>query len=363
MMKALTYLKPGLIRYQSVAKPKLLKSTDIIGKTLLTTVCGSDLHFWEGAIPETNELAEKNGSRGIVLGHEGIVRVEQVGSDVKKFKPGDVCIVSCITPCGTCWYCKNGCEAHCIGNDGTSGIILGHEIDGMHAEYVRVPFADNCMYKCPEGVPLDSLLMLSDIFPTSYELGVLDGRVKEGSSVAIIGMGPVGLAALLSAKVLKPDTIIAIDLDDTRLAVAKKLGATYTINPKNTDPVDFVMKLPTKDGRGPGVDTAIECAGSPVTFKMCQDMIATNGTIANVGIQTKPSRLDIERLWFMNVKITMGVVNASSTSQLLKQVVAGELDPSPLITHHFKLSEAEKAYELFRDSANSHAIKVVLTNE
>ncbi|VEU21046.1 DEKNAAC101984 [Brettanomyces naardenensis] len=362
MMKALTYIEPGVIKYQTVEKPKLLEPTDVIGKTVLTTICGSDLHFWRGAFPETNALAKKNGTRGVILGHEGLIKVEKVGPEVKNFKPGDICIVSCVSSCGHCYYCEEGCEAHCAENGGDCGCILGHEIDGTQAEYIRVPLADTSLYKCPEGIPLESLLMLSDILPTSYELGVRDGGVKEGSTVAIVGLGPIGLAALLSAKALKPAYIVAIDLDDTRLELAKKLGADYTINPKKEDPVSFVMKLPiNRKGKQPGVDTAIECVGSPTTFELCQKLVGMNGIIANVGVHSKPTNLEMERLWIMNIKITTGLVNTNSTPELLKKVVDGDLDPSPLITHHFKLSEVEKAYEVFKNASESHAIKIVLT--
>ncbi|VEU20144.1 DEKNAAC101039 [Brettanomyces naardenensis] len=365
MMKALTYLKPGVIRWQSVAKPKILKSTDVIGKMLATTICGTDLHIIKGDCPETTVIAEEeqNKGRGIILGHEGIIKVEEVGSDVKKFKPGDVCIVSCITSCGTCYYCKRDLQAHCTNSEGTSGWILGHEIDGTQAEYLRVPFADYSLFKAPQNVSTDSLIMLSDILPTSYEVGVLNGQVKEGDSVAIVGLGPVGLSALLGAKALNPKELIAIDMDDARLAVAKKLGATQTINPSKADAVSFVKQLTTSKDREPGVDVAIECVGVPATFELCEDLIGPGGAVANVGVHGKPVSLKLQDLWIKNVRITTGLVSAYSTEELLHKVIKGDLDPAPLATHHFKLGEIEKAYEVFKNASENNAIKMIITNE
>lgn len=365
MMKALTYLKPGVIRWQSVVKPKLLKPTDVVGKLLATTICGSDLHIIKGDCPETTEIAEKpeNKGRGIILGHEGIIKVEQTGSAITKFKPGDVCIVSCITSCGKCYYCKNNLQAHCSNSEGTSGWVLGHEIDGTQAQFMRVPFADYSLYKAPANLSYDSLLMLSDILPTSYEVGILNGQVKEGDSVAIVGLGPVGLSALLGAKALKPKEIIAVDMDDARLEVAKKLGGTRTINPSKQNAVEAVRQLTTTSEREPGVDVAIECVGVPATFEMCEDLIGPGGAVANVGVHGKPVSLKLQDLWIKNVRITTGLVSAYSTEDLLQKVIKGDLDPSALVTHHFKMSEFEKAYDVFKNASKNNAIKIVLNND
>lgn len=346
-----------------MAKPKILKPTDVVGKMLATTICGSDLHIIKGDCPETDVIAKKNPDRGIILGHEGIIKVEECGKDIKNFKPGDVCIVSCITACGHCYYCKRNLQAHCSNTEGTSGWILGHEIDGTQAEYMRVPHADFSMYKAPEGVSFDSLLMLSDILPTSYEVGVLNGKVKEGDTVAIVGLGPVGLSALLGAKALKPKEIIAIDMDDSRLAVAKKLGATKTINPSKQDAITLVKELTKSDEKEPGVDVAIEAVGVPATFEMCESLIGPGGAVANVGVHGKPVSLHLEDLWIKNVRITTGLVSAYSTKELLGKVVDKELDPSQLVTNHFKMSEFEKAYDVFKNAGKNGAIKVVLTND
>ena len=366
MMKALTYIEPGVIQWRSVAKPTIKKSTDVIGKVLATTICGSDLHILKGDVPETTALAAKDKKKGIILGHEAIVKIDSVGKSISKFNVGDVCIVSCITACGQCYYCKKNLQSHCNGNEGTSGWILGHEIDGTQAEYLRVPFGDTSLFKVPENIPFEKLLMLSDAIPTSYEIGVLSGGVKEGDSVAIVGLGPVGLSALLSAKTLKPKQIIAIDLDDSRLELAKTLGATHTINSgaiKGTALSNQVLDI-TKDlipGREPGVDVAIECVGIPQTFELCEDLITPGGAIANVGVHGKSVELKLQDLWIKNCQITTGLVSAFSTPELLNKVSDGSLDPSPIITHHFKFDEFEKAYDIFKNAATTKAMKVVLT--
>jgi alcohol dehydrogenase len=365
-MKALSYIKPGKIAWQNVPKPTIRKPTDVIGKVVATTICGSDLHILKGDVPETTSLAAQSESKGVILGHEAIIEVESVGDAIKNFKKGDVCIVSCITSCGSCYYCKKNLQSHCNGNEGTSGWILGHEIDGTQAQFMRVPFGDTSLYKAPENVSYDKLLMLCDAIPTSYEIGVINGNVKENDSIAIVGLGPVGLSALLSAKTLKPKQIIAIDVDDTRLELAKTLGATHIINSskvKGDDLKNKVLEISTNliPGREPGVDVAIECVGIPATFEMCQDLIGPGGSIANVGVHGKSVELKLQDLWIKDCKITTGLVSTHSLPSLLKKVVDGSLDPSPIITHHFKLDQIEEAYEVFKDAKNTKAMKIVLT--
>ncbi|ODV87265.1 hypothetical protein CANARDRAFT_195200 [[Candida] arabinofermentans NRRL YB-2248] len=362
-MKALTFLGANTIKYQEVAKPIIKKPTDVVGKILWTTICGSDLHILKGDVPESIAKANEQKGRGLILGHEGVIKVESVGSAVTKFKQGDVAIVSCISSCGSCYYCKKDLQSHCSNTEGTSGWILGHEIDGTQADYVRIPYADNSLYKAPENVPAESLLMLSDILPTAYEVGVLSGKVKEGDTVAIVGLGPVGLSALLTCKTLKPAKIIAIDMDDARLEVALRLGADEAMNPGKVDAKAQVHALTKSDIRESGVDVAIECVGIPATFEMCQDLIGPGGAIANVGVHGKSVSLKLEELWIKNISISTGLVSAYSTSDLLQKVVSGDLDPSVLATHHFKMSEMEKAYEVFKNAASNKAIKMVIEND
>lgn len=365
-MKGLTYLKPGIVSWQSIPKPVLKKPTDVIGKVVTTTICGSDLHILKGDVPETTALAATTG-HGVVLGHEAIIEIESVGDAVKNFSKGDVCIVSCITSCGKCYYCKRNLQSHCTGHmEGTSGWVFGHEIDGTQAEYVRVPCADYGLYKVPEGVAYEKLLMLSDAIPTSYEIGILNGEVKEGDSVAVVGLGPVGLSALLTAINKKPKQLIAIDMDGNRLDLAKQLGATHIINSTNMPNEEVAKKVQeiSKDlepGRESGVDVAIECVGVPPTFELCEDLIASGGTIANVGVHGAKVDLKLQELWIKNCKITTGLVSTYSIPDLLNQVADGSLDPSPIITHHFKFDEFEKAYQVFKDAKNTKAMKIILT--
>lgn len=366
MMKALTYLKPGVISWKNVPKPTLQESKDVIGRVLATTICGSDLHILKGDVPETTELARQNGENGLILGHEAVIEVESVGSSVSNFKKGDVCIVSCITSCGNCYYCKKNIQSHCNGTGLDSGWALGHLINGTQAEYLRVPFAEWSLFKAPKGIPNEKLLMLSDALPTAYEIGVLNGKVQKNDSIAIVGLGPVGLSALLTAKTLNPKQIIAIDLDNERLSLAEKLGATHTINSNGKSPAlikEEVDKI-TKDfvpGREPGVDVAIECVGIAPTFELCQDLITPGGSIANVGVHGTSVNLKLQELWIKNIHISTGLVSAYSLPDLLGKVESGDLDPSSIITHHFKFNEFEKAYDVFKNASKTKAMKVVLT--
>ncbi|GME72723.1 unnamed protein product [Ambrosiozyma monospora] len=314
----------------------------------------------DGFIKTSLDVAARKPGRGFTIGHEGIIKVTEVGSSVKNFKVGDICIASCISACGVCHYCQKDYQSHCARSEGTVSCILGVQTDGMQAEYCRIPYADHSLYRCPEGVPLDTCLLLSDILPTSYELGVR-GRVQEGDIVAIIGMGPIGLAALLSLKSFKPSQIIAIDMNESRLQLAKSLGATTVINSKSEPVKKIIEKLTTKDEIRPGVDLAVECVGLPVTFETCQDIIAPYGKVAVIGVHGRPVNLKLDKLWSKNINISTGLVSTNSINELKNKVVSGELDPSPLITHHFKLSNIEEAYAVFRRSSETGAIKVAIT--
>ena len=343
-MKALTYHGPGKRSWEEKPKPTIQKPTDAVVRVEKTTICGTDLHILKGDVPAVTD--------GRILGHEGVGVVEDVGTGVSNFKKGDRVIISCITSCGKCDACKKGMYSHCA--DG--GWILGHLIDGTQAEYVRIPHADNSLHHVPKGADEDALVMLSDILPTGFEVGVLNGKVKPGDTVAIVGGGPIGLAALLTAQFYSPAELIMIDLDDNRLAVAKKLGATQCINSSDGKGVEKVMALTG----GKGVDVAIEAVGIPATFDVCQDIVAAGGHVANVGVHGKPVSLKLEKLWIQNVTITTGLVDTNTTPMLLKTVVAGRLEPKQLITHEFKLDDLMKAYDTFSDAAKEKALKVII---
>ena len=289
---------------------------------------------------------------GTTLGHEGVGIVDSVGAGVTTFKPGDPVLISCITACGRCVYCRRGMFSHCS----NGGWILGHRIDGTQAEFVRIPYADTSLYPIPEGADEEALVMLSDILPTGFECGVLNGKVAPGSSVAIVGAGPIGLAALLTAQFYAPATIIMIDIDDNRLDVAKRFGATATINSSAGDVVAQVMKLT----EGVGVDTAIEAVGLPATFTLCADILAPGGTLANVGVHVVKADLHLERLWSLNVTITTRLVDTVSIPMLLKTVQSGRIDAKRLITHRFKLDQMAKAYATFAAAADTHSLKVIV---
>jgi alcohol dehydrogenase len=345
-MKALVYHGPAKKAWEEMPKPTVQHPADVIVRISKTTICGTDLHILKGDVPEVTP--------GRILGHEGVGVVEETGAQVSNFKKGDHVLISCITSCGQCEYCKKGMYSHCE----KGGWILGHLIDGTQAEYVRIPYADNSLYKIPEGMDEEALVMLSDILPTGFECGVLNGQVKPGDIVAIVGAGPVGLAALLTAQFYTPAEIIMIDLDENRLEVSKTFGATRTINSSKENAVEKVMQLTG----GKGVDAALEAVGVPATFGICQSIIAPGGRIANIGVHGKSVELHLETLWSKNITITTRLVDTVTTPMLLKTVVSKKLDPSRLITHRFKLNEILKAYDVFEQAAKEKTLKVIMSN-
>ncbi len=344
-MKALVYHGPGKKAWEEKPKPVITEPTDAVVKILKTTICGTDLHIMKGDVPAVTD--------GRIIGHEGVGIIEEVGTAVSNFKKGDHVLISCITSCGKCEYCKKAMYSHCE----KGGWILGNLIDGTQAEYVRIPHADNSLYPIPAGADEESLVMLSDILPTGFECGVLNGQVKPGDTIAIVGAGPIGLATLLTAQFFSPSEIIMIDQDDNRLQVAKTFGATQIINSSHENTVEKIMTL-TKNK---GVDVAIEAVGVPATFELCQEIIGAGGHIANIGVHGKSVTLHLENLWSKNITITTRLVDTVSTPMLFKNVQSGKLDPNKLITHHFKLDQVLEAYEVFGNAANEKALKVILT--
>ncbi|KMM78414.1 zinc-dependent alcohol dehydrogenase family protein [Pseudomonas deceptionensis] len=344
-MKALTYQGPGEKSWSDIPKPVIDKPTDAIVRILHTTICGTDLHILKGDVPEV--------TRGTVLGHEGVGVVEAVGPAIRNFKPGDHVLISCITSCGSCANCRRQMYSHCA--DG--GWILGHTIDGTQAEYVRIPHADNSLYPVPAGADEEALVMLSDILPTGFEIGVLAGKVKPGDSVVIVGAGPVGMAALLTAQFYSPAQLIMVDGDTNRLEVAQRFGATHVIDINTQNAVERIFEIT----HGVGVDVAIEAVGIPASFDTCQSVIAPGGSIANVGVHGKSVELHLEKLWIQNVTISTGLVNTNTTPMLMKTVASGKIDAGKLITHRFALSEILQAYEVFGNAAKEKAMKVILS--
>lgn len=344
-MQAIVYGGPGIKSLDTVPTPKILQPTDAVVKIVKTTICGTDLHILKGDVPAV--------TKGRILGHEGVGIVEEVGSAVTRFKKGDRVLISCVSACGKCDYCKKQLYSHC--EDG--GWILGHLIDGTQAEYVRTPHADNSLYHVPEGADEEALVMLSDILPTGFEIGVLYGAVQPGDTVAIIGAGPIGMAALLTAQFFSPARLIMVDVDDSRLAMAKTFGATDVINSASTDAVAGLMAM-TKDG----IDVVIEAVGIAATFDICQSVVRPGGHIANIGVHGTSVDLQLQDLWIKNITLTTGLVNTNTTAMLMKNVQSGKLKPTELITHRFPFAEFMRAYEVFANASKEKALKVIIDN-
>ncbi|MGF6768646.1 alcohol dehydrogenase [Paraburkholderia sp. GAS199] len=343
-MKAFVYLGPGKKAVEERPKPEIEAPTDAIVKVTKTTICGTDLHILKGDVATCQP--------GRVLGHEGTGVIVQVGSGVTAFKPGERVLISCISSCGKCEYCRKQMYSHCV----SGGWILGNRIDGTQAEFVRIPHADTSLYRIPDDADEEALVMLSDILPTGFECGVLNGKVRPGSTVAIVGSGPIGLAALLTARFYSPAEIIMVDLDDNRLETAKRFGATAVINSADGNAAKAIMKFTS----GRGVDTAIEAVGIPATFELCEAIIAPGGTIANVGVHGMKVDLHLEHLWDRNITITTRLVDTVSTTMLLETLRSRKLDPTLLITHRFTFAQILDAYDTFARAADTRALKVII---
>jgi alcohol dehydrogenase len=347
-MKALVYRGPGRKEWTEVPRPTLLEDTDAIVRVDATTICGTDLHILKGDVPAVTE--------GRILGHEAVGTIVEVGSSVKTMRAGDRVLVSCITACGACRFCREGHYGQCQGG---GGWILGHLIDGTQAEYVRIPFADTSLYHAPDGLRDEALLMLSDILPTGYEVGVLNGKVSPGDVVAVVGAGPIGLSVMSGAALYSPAHVVAIDLADSRLDAAKTFGADVAINSGREDAVAIVASLTD----GLGADVAIEAVGVPATFELCTRLVRPGGRVANVGVHGEPATLHLEDLWIRDVTITTGLVDTFSTPTLLKLMASGRTDGSRFVTHHFALDEFMDAYDTFSRPAETAALKVVVARD
>ncbi|WP_440712866.1 zinc-dependent alcohol dehydrogenase family protein [Gordonia sp. FQ] len=350
-MKALVYHGPGRKSWDDVPDPTILQPTDVIVKMDATTICGTDLHILKGDVPAVTP--------GRILGHEGVGTIIEIGGAVTTLAVGDQVILACVSACGKCGYCREGVYSHCQAPEGAPGIgwIFGHLIDGTQAEYVRVPFAENSVYKLPATVSPEQGVILSDILPTGHEIGVQYGHVKAGDVVAVVGTGPVGLAAIATARLYGPSRIIAIDIDANRVAEAAKFGATDGVVSSDADWKEQVLAMTD----GLGVDVAIEAVGIPATWQMCVDLVRPAGTVANVGVHGEPVQLDLQDLWISNIDISMGLVNTNTLGTLLKMVASRQLDPDVFISHRFALDQILDAYEVFANAAETKALKVVLT--
>jgi alcohol dehydrogenase len=345
-MKALVFHGPGQKVWEEVDKPVVRDATDAIVRVDVTTICGTDLHILKGDVPAVTD--------GRIIGHEAVGTVESVGAGVTRVRPGDRVLVSCISACGTCRFCREGRFGQCIGG---GGWILGNTIDGTQAEFVRVPFADTSTYPAPDGLADEALLMLADILPTGYEVGVLNGHVQPGDVVVIVGAGPIGLSAIMGARLFSPSHIVAIDLADSRLEAAKRFGADIVVNNGREDAMAIVREMTG----GLGADVTIEAVGVPATFELAASLARPGGHIANIGVHGKPVTLHLEDLWSRNVTITTGLVDTFSTPTLLKLLRSQTLDAGRFVTHRFTLEQTEEAYDVFGRAAETGALKVLLS--
>ncbi len=345
-MFALVYHGPGQKAWEEAPKPTIIADTDAIIRVDAVTICGTDLHILKGDVPAVTD--------GRILGHEAVGTVEEIGASVKTVKVGDRVLVSCITACGSCRFCRQGRYGQCLGG---GGWILGHKIDGTQAEYVRVPFADTSTYQVPANVTDEQILMLADILPTGYEVGVLNGTVQPGDVVAVVGSGPIGLAAIMGARLFSPSHIVAIDLADSRLEAAKQFGADVTINNSREDAKSVIAELTG----GLGADVSIEAVGTPATFELAVQLARPGGHIANIGVHGEPATLHLEEQWIRDITITTGLVDTYTTPTLLRLVTSHHLDAGRFVTHRFTLDQFEEAYDVFARAGDTGALKVVLT--
>jgi alcohol dehydrogenase len=347
-MKALIYYGPGEKDWETTDDPAILDASDVIVQIDSSTICGTDLHILQGDVPEVQP--------GTVLGHEAVGTIVETGAAVTSLREGDRVLVSCITSCGRCRYCKEGHYGLCTGG---GGWILGHLIDGLQAQYARVPFAETSVYKVPDSLSDEQVLFLADILPTAYEVGVLNGKVDAGDTVVVVGAGPIGLATIMTAKLYTPALVVAVDLADARLEKARAFGADVTINNGREDPIAAVQELT----QGLGADVAVEAVGVPETFELCTAIVRPGGRVANVGVHGDSATLHLETLWIKDITITTGLVDTFTTPRLLQLIVGGCLDPTVFATHRFALEETLSAYDTFAAAAETDALKVVLEGE
>jgi len=344
-MKALVYGGPGLKEWTEVPDPTITDPRDAVIRVDAVTICGTDLHILGGDVPTV--------APGRILGHEAVGTVVEVGGAVSTLVPGDRVLASCISACGTCRYCRAGSYGQCLGG---GGWILGHKVDGVQAQYARIPFAELSTYKLSPHTSDEAAVLLADILPTSYEVGVLNGRVRPGDTVVIVGAGPIGLAAILTARLYSPSHVIVIDKAESRLQAAKQFGADITLQP-DADPLQVVRAVTG----GLGADVAMEAVGTPATFELCTTLVRPGGRIANIGVHGKSATLHLEELWIRNITITTGLVDTNTTPDLLRMLEAGQLDVGHMVTHRFALDDFAEAYGVFADPAHTGALKVVLT--
>ncbi|BBX32401.1 zinc-dependent alcohol dehydrogenase family protein [Mycolicibacterium mageritense] len=345
-MKAMVYHGDGTASWDDVPDAEIVDPTDAIVRVDAVTICGTDLHILRGHVPTVGT--------GRILGHEAVGTVTAVGSNVRRLAIGDRVLISCVSSCGSCRYCRRASYGQCTGG---GGWILGNRVDGTQAEFVRVPFADNSTHRVPDGVSDDNMITLADLLPTGYEVGAINGRVRPADTVAVVGAGPIGLAAIMTSQLFSPSRIVAIDLADTRLEAARKFGADVVINPSRQDPLAVIADLTG----GLGADVAMEAVGTAATFETAVRLVRPGGHVANIGVHGGPATLHLEEIWIKNLTITTGLVDTYSTPDLVGLVAAGRLDTSAMVTHRYRFDEFETAYSEFANAGDTGALKVLLT--
>jgi alcohol dehydrogenase len=346
-MKALVFHGPGSKAWEEVPDATVQEPTDVVVRVDTTTICGTDLHILHGDVAAVTD--------GRILGHEAVGTITEVGDAVRGFSVGDRVLVPAITKCGRCEYCQRGMPSHCQ-TVGGIGWILGHLIDGTQAELVRVPYADTSLYAVPEGVADEQAIFLADSLPTGYEVGVLAGRVRPGNTVAVVGAGAVGLAAILTTGLWGASKVIAVDTNKFRLTKALEFGATDAVE---AGPGTTTDVLGLTDGLG--VDVSIEAVGFPETLLTAASLVRPGGTIANIGVHGIPVELPMQNMWIQNVTLTMGLVDTVSIPTLMKMVAGGRIPAEKMGTHSFTFDQMDQAYDVFKNAAANEALKVVIT--
>ncbi len=344
-MKSLIFEDIGKIKLIEKALPKIEHPRDAIVKVTLSSICTSDYHIINGAVPQAK--------KGITLGHEFVGEIVEIGSAIKNLTVGDMVSANCETFCGECWYCKRGYINNCI----NGGWKLGCQIDGCQAEYVRVPFADMGLTKIPEPLSDKNALFVGDILSSGY-FGAELCEIKQDDTIAVIGCGPVGICAMQCAKVLGATKIIGIDINQYRLDLAlKNQYADVVINP-NTQNVIDTIKIETGNR---GADGVVEAAGVDNTFEMAWQIARPNGIVALVAMYEENQIIPLPKMYGKNLIFKTGGVDAVHCLELLKLIECGKISTDILISKSFPLEKIEDAYNYFADKSN-HCFKIAITS-
>lgn len=343
-MKAVVYKGNGIVCLEDRPIPVIEKETDAIVRVTRSTICSSDLHIKHGAVPRAKE--------NIVLGHEFVGEIVEVGRKVKNFFVGDRVSVNVETFCGECFFCKQGYVNNCI----HGGWELGCRIDGGQAEYARIPMADQGLTKIPDDVSDEEALFNGDILATGYWAASI-GEIKPADTVVVLGAGPTGLCTLMSIKLYSPATVIVVDTSTDRLNLAKEQGlADVCLNPLEVDIEEEILKLT----QGRGADRVFEVAGGENTFQLAWKVARPNAIVILVALYEKEQTLPLHQMYGKNLVFKTGGVDANSCEAIMKMVECKKIDTSCLITHRGPLNDVMEGYRIFEDRLDG-CIKWVIT--